>query len=94
LQDFGQKKTYVYFVLLACPESRGVHRSFRLATRCLASYHLFALMTQGHEMTVSRGWGMLGRPGGGDAFLDVFEHGYLGHLSIISQCESSPLTYR
>jgi hypothetical protein len=44
-------------------------------------------MTQGgHEMMVSRGRGMLGRPEDGDAF----EHGYLRHLSVIGQYENSP----
>jgi hypothetical protein len=88
LQDFGPKKTYVDFVLFVGSESRDVC-SFRTATRSLASYHLFALMTQDREMTVSRGWGMLGRLRGGDAF----EHGYLRHLSIIGQYENFPSTY-
>ena len=87
---FWGKKTYVVFVLFVCSKSGNVHRSFRSATWCLASYQLSALMTQGgHEMTVSRRRGMLGRPEDGEAF----EHGYLliRHLSVIRQCENSTL---
>jgi hypothetical protein len=87
LQDFGQKKTYVEFVLFVCSKSRNVHRSFRSATLSLASYDLSALITQGgYEMTVRQGRGMLGRTGDGGAF----EHGYLRHLSNIGQCEKYP----
>ena len=54
-------------------------------TLSLESYHLFTLMTQGREITVSGGQGILGRlgrPGGEDTFND----GYVGYLSFIGQC--------
>jgi hypothetical protein len=89
LQDFGQKKRTTISSCSFVP-SPDVHRSFWSATRSLASYHVFVLMTQGHDMMVSRGRGMLGRPEGGDAF----EHGYLRHLSIVVQGENSLSTYR
>ena len=64
-QDIGQKMC-VDIVQLVHSKSRYVHRSFWSATRRIGSYRLCALMTQGghenDEMTVSKGWGMPGRP--------------------------------